>query len=68
MYDKKKIFTPLFCICFWIRDPGWVKIILEAVNVNVEQVPLILKFFKKQYASCVFCLALRTVSLPTFTS
>jgi hypothetical protein len=19
-------FTPLFCSCFWIRDPGWVKI------------------------------------------
>ncbi len=19
-------FTPLFCCCFWIRDPGWVKI------------------------------------------
>ncbi len=22
----KKFFTPLFCWCFWIRDPGWVKI------------------------------------------
>ena len=21
-----KFFTPLFCSCFWIRDPGWVKI------------------------------------------
>jgi hypothetical protein len=19
-------FSPLFCYCFWIRDPGWVKI------------------------------------------
>ncbi len=25
-YDKKNFFTPLFCCCFWIRDPGWVKI------------------------------------------
>jgi hypothetical protein len=41
---------------------------LEAVRVNVEQGPLILTFFSKQYASCVFGLALRTVSLPTFTS
>ncbi len=22
MYDKKFFFTPLFCCCFWIRDPG----------------------------------------------
>jgi hypothetical protein len=36
---------------------------LEAVSVNVEQGPLILTFFLKQYASCVFGLALRTVSL-----
>jgi hypothetical protein len=21
-----KNFSPLFCCCFWIRDPGWVKI------------------------------------------
>ncbi len=21
----KKFFTSLFCCCFWIRDPGWVK-------------------------------------------
>ncbi len=32
-FDKKKLFTPVFCCCFWIRDPrsgirdpGWVKI------------------------------------------
>jgi hypothetical protein len=32
-YEKKKIFTPVFNCCFWIRDlrsgirdPGWVKI------------------------------------------
>ncbi len=25
-YDNKFFFTPLFCCCFWIRDPGWVKI------------------------------------------
>ncbi len=25
-YDNKFCFTPLFCSCFWIRDPGWVKI------------------------------------------
>ncbi len=22
MFEKKKFFTPLFCSCFWIRDPG----------------------------------------------
>ncbi len=25
-YDNKFFFTPLLCCCFWIRDPGWVKI------------------------------------------
>jgi hypothetical protein len=25
-YDNNFFFTPLFCCCFWIRDPGWVKI------------------------------------------
>jgi hypothetical protein len=25
MFDKNFFFTPLFCSCFWIRDPGWVK-------------------------------------------
>ncbi len=24
--DMTTNFTPLFCCCFWIRDPGWVKI------------------------------------------
>ena len=26
MYDKKFFFTPLFFCCFWIWDPGWIKI------------------------------------------
>ncbi len=26
MTTNKFFFTPLFCCCFWIRDPGWVKI------------------------------------------
>ncbi len=26
MFDKNFFFTPLFSTCFWIRDPGWVKI------------------------------------------
>ncbi len=25
-FDIKFFFTSLFCCCFWIRDPGWVKI------------------------------------------
>jgi hypothetical protein len=25
-YDNNFFFTPLFYCCFWIRDPGWVKI------------------------------------------
>ncbi len=25
-YDNKFFFAPLFCCCFWIRDPRWVKI------------------------------------------
>ncbi len=25
-YDNQFFFTSLFCCCFWIRDPGWVKI------------------------------------------
>ncbi len=25
-FDNKFFFTPLFCCCFWIRDPEWVKI------------------------------------------
>jgi hypothetical protein len=24
-YDNKIFFTPLFCCCFWNRDPGWEK-------------------------------------------
>jgi hypothetical protein len=26
-YDNKFFSTPVFYCCFWIRDPGWVKII-----------------------------------------
>jgi hypothetical protein len=25
-FDNKFFFTPLFCCCFWIGGPGWVKI------------------------------------------
>ncbi len=28
-YDKKFFWIPLFCCCFWIRDPGWVKIMIR---------------------------------------
>jgi hypothetical protein len=34
-YDNKFFFTPLFCCCFWIRDPGWVKIKDPGSGINI---------------------------------
>jgi hypothetical protein len=31
-YDNKFFFTPVYHCCFWIRDPGWVKIRIRDKN------------------------------------
>jgi hypothetical protein len=40
MFDKKKFFTPLFSTCFWIRDPGWVKIRIRDKHPGSATLPL----------------------------
>ncbi len=30
---QRIFFTPLFCCCFWIRDPGWTKV---RIGINIK--------------------------------
>ncbi len=60
MFDKKKIFTPLFSTCFWIRDPGWIKI---RIRDNIPDRPhcIFVLVFKQSFLCSYFLILFNTI-------
>ncbi len=53
---QKFFFTPFFCCCFWIRDPGWVKI--RILDKHPGSATLFVSSFE-----CYYCVCLKDYNL-----